>query len=101
MAEDDSRDIQDIKIAGCDVHLVFLRSGGQWTVVGTLASGIAENKKKETITSGPWSTREIAEQRVLEQITGLLGHNEDRSTSRVHNPGEETDDHLTEPEPAG
>lgn len=95
MAEHDSRDVQDMKIAGCDVHLVFLRSGGEWTVVGTLASGTAENKMKETITSGPWRTREIAEQKVLEQITGLLGHNEDRSTSRVHNPGEQTDDQTS------
>lgn len=33
-----------MKIAGCDVQLVFLNSEGDWTVVGTLSSGTAENK---------------------------------------------------------
>ena len=101
MTEHDSREIQDMKIAGYDVHLVYLRSGNAWTVVGTVASGTEENKEKETITSGPWSSRDIAEQKALEQITSLLGYNEDRSTSRVHNPGELTDEHITEREPAG
>lgn len=99
--QDISRDIKDIKIAGCDVHLVFLQSQGDWTVVGTLASGTAENKHKETITSGPWVTRDLAEQKALEQIMTLLGHNEDRSSSRVHNPGEQTDDQMPEQERAG
>ena len=98
MEEHDSREMQDIKIAGCDVHLVYLRSGGNWTVVGTVASGTEKNKNKEAITSGPWESRDMAEQKALEQITGLLGHNEDRSTSRVHNPGEQTDDSITKPE---
>lgn len=47
---------------------------------------------RETITTGPWSTRDLAEQKALERITGLLGHNEDRSTSRVNNPGESSTD---------
>ncbi|MBX3301825.1 MAG: hypothetical protein KF693_06405 [Nitrospira sp.] len=88
--EDISRDTHDMKIAGCDVHLVFLRSKGGWTVVGTLASGAAENKKKETVTSGPWASRDLAEQKALEEITKLLGNNEDRNTSRVNNPTEQT-----------
>ncbi|MGE0469341.1 MAG: hypothetical protein AB7L09_22680 [Nitrospira sp.] len=91
-SQDISRDMKNMKIAGCDVQLLFVNSDGDWTVVGTLASGIAENKKKETITSGPWAMRDLAEQKALEQITLLLGHNEDRSTSRVHNPGESTTD---------
>jgi hypothetical protein len=91
-SQDNPRDMKNMKIAGCDVQLLFLNSGGDWTVVGTLASGIAENKNKETITSGPWATRDLAEQKALEQITKLLGHNEDRSTSRVNNPGESTTD---------
>ncbi|GKS62758.1 hypothetical protein YTPLAS72_00620 [Nitrospira sp.] len=99
MEQHDSREMQDIKIAGLDVHLVYLRSGNKWTVVGTVASGTGDNKNKETITSGPWSSRDIAEEKALEQITALLGHNEDRSTSRVHNPGEAIGDHITEPEP--
>ncbi|MGE0645856.1 MAG: hypothetical protein AB7P24_19540 [Nitrospira sp.] len=100
MAELDSEDMQDIKIAGCDVHLVYLQSGGDWTVVGTLASGTEENKKKETITSGPWPSRDIAEQNSLEEITKLLGNNEDRNTSRVHNPGEQTEKQNTAQDPA-
>lgn len=99
MEQHDSREMQDIKIAGLDVHLVYLRSGNKWTVVGTVASGTGDNKNKETITSGPWSSRDIAEEKALEQITALLGHNEDRSTSRVHNPGEQTDTPLPEQEP--
>lgn len=96
-SENISRDTKDMKIAGCDVQLVFLNSGGDWTVVGTLSSGTAENKNKEAITSGPWSTRDLAEQKALERITELLGHNEDRSTSRVNNPGESsTDEQLGE-----
>jgi hypothetical protein len=84
--------MKDMKIAGCDVQLVFLNSGADWTVVSTLSSGTAENKNKETMTSGPWATRDLAEQKALEEITELLGHNEDRSTSRVHNPGESSTD---------
>ena len=99
--DDNSRDVKDMKIAGCDVHLAFLPSHGDWTVVGTLTSGTAENAKQETITSGPWATRDLAEQKALEQISALLGHNEDRSTSRVNNPGEQSGDHLTEREPIG
>lgn len=99
MAKHDLEDIQDIKIAGCDVHLVYLQSGNDWTVVGTLASGTEGNRNKETITSGPWPSRDIAEQNSLEEITKLLGNNEDRHTSRVHNPGEQTDGEKTEQEP--
>lgn len=99
--EDLTRDMKDMKIAGCDVELVFLESQDKWTVVATITSGIAENRNKETITSGPWATRDLAEQKALEQITTLLGHNEDRSTSRVNNPGEETDDHGTGRKPTG
>lgn len=99
--EDLTRDMKDMNIAGCDVELVFLESQDKWTVVATITSGIAENRNKETITSGPWATRDFAEQKALEQITTLLGHNEDRSTSRVNNPGEETGDHGTERKPTG
>jgi hypothetical protein len=88
--EDISRDTEDMKIAGCDVHLVFLQSTRGWRVIGTLSSGAAQNEHKETITSGPWTSRELAEQKALEEITKLLGNNEDRSTSRVKNPGEHT-----------
>lgn len=91
MADTNTRDVKDMKVAGCDVHLAFVRANAGWTVVGTLASGTAENKNKESITSGPWGTRDVAEQKALEEITKLLGNNEDRHTSRVHNPGEATD----------
>lgn len=101
MSQDISRDMKDMKIAGCDVELVFLESHDKWTVVATITSGIAENRNKETITSGPWATRDLAEQKALEQITTRLGHNEDRSTSRVNNPGEETGDQGTERKPTG
>ena len=85
MADIRTGDVKDMKVAGCDVHLAFERATGGWTVVGTLASGTAENKNQESITSGPWATRDIAEQHALEEITKLLGNNEDRHTSRVHN----------------
>ena len=100
MAKHDSEDMRDIKIAGCDVHLVYFQSRGDWTVVGTLTSGTEENKNKETITSGPWPSRDIAEQNSLDEITKLLGNNEDQNTSRIHNPGEQTNAQKTEQEPA-
>lgn len=90
MAPQETGDVKDMKVAGCDVHLAFVPSGDGWTVVGTVASGIGENKNEETITSGPCSTRDQAEHKALEAITKLLGHNEDRHTSRVNNPGEAT-----------
>lgn len=91
MLEDGSPDRKDMKIAGCDVQLIFSKSGRDWTVVGTLSSGTADNKREETVTSGPCGTRDLAEQKALERITELMGHNVDRNTSRVNNPGEETD----------
>lgn len=101
MPQDVSGDFKDMKVAGHDVHLVFSLSAGRWTVVGTLSSGTAENKNAETITSGPWATRDLAEQKALERITELLGHNEDRNTSRVNNPGELTEKQIPEQEPTG
>lgn len=83
-------DVKDMKVAGCDVHLSFVQATVGWTVVGTVASGTGENKNKESITTGPWASRDVAEEKALEELTKLLGHNEDRNTSRVHNPGEST-----------
>jgi len=85
-----TEDVKDMKVAGCDVHLSFMQANGGWTVVGTVASGTGENKNKESITTGPWATRDVAEEKALGELTKLLGHNEDRNTSRVHNPGEST-----------
>lgn len=81
-------DVKDMKVAGCDVHLAFVQAKEGWMVVGTVASGTGENKNKETITSGPYATRDQAEQQALEALTKLLGYNVDRHTSRVNNPGE-------------
>ncbi len=90
MSPQETDDVKDMKVAGCDVHLAFVKAKEGWIVVGTVASGISENKNKETITSGPWANRDQAEQLALEALMKLLGHNVDRHTSRVNNPGETT-----------
>lgn len=90
MPEDAAQDTEDMKIAGCDVHLVFVQSNDTWTVVGTISSGTAENKHKETVTSGPWATRDLAEEHSLEEIANLLGNNVDRTTS----PFDHSDNHI-------
>jgi hypothetical protein len=61
----------------------FVKSGCDQIVIGTLSSGTVKNKNKETITRGPWTSRNLAEQKALKEITKLLGNNE-RSKHNSH-----------------
>lgn len=84
-----SNDTKDIRIAGCDVHLIFHQAGGkQWSVKATFRCGVGEKRREESVDSGPCATREEAEQVVLERVGHMLGHNVDSHTSRVNNPTE-------------
>ena len=84
-----SHDSQDIRIAGCDVHLTFRQaSGDQWSVEATFRCGVGDKRREESVHSGPCATREEAEQLVLGRVGDSLGHNVDRHTSRVNNPTE-------------
>ena len=79
-------DVKDIVIAGCAVHLDFRPApGGRWRVQGTLHCGLGDNQGKQSFGTDAFDTREAAEADALRTVTGLLGNNVDRNTSRVHN----------------
>ena len=79
------RDVKDIMVSGCRVRLAFSQTDGQWSVVGTVSCGIADNSDEETFETGACRTREDAEQEALSRVAALLGGNVDRNTSRVKN----------------
>jgi hypothetical protein len=79
-------DTKDIQIAGCQVHLTYhALDDGRWTVQGIVQCGADENSAEQPVTTGPCESREAAEMEALDQVGKVLGHNEDRSTSRVKN----------------
>lgn len=47
--------------------------------------GVGEKADQRSVVTGAFDTREAAEQDALRQVTALLGHNTDRSHSRVRN----------------
>ena len=81
-----SEETKDLQMAGCQVHLTFhALSGGQWTVVGVVRCGVDENQGEQSVATGPFPSREEAEQDALGRIGNILGNNIDRSSSRVKN----------------
>lgn len=78
-------DVKDMVIAGCRVHLSFTSAQGRWSVQGTVECGIEENGGVQSFQTEACATRENAEQEALGRVTGLLGQNVDRNTSRVRN----------------
>lgn len=79
-------DTKDIQIAGCQVHLTYhALDDGRWTVQGIVRCGAEEQSKEQSVTAGPCESREAAEKEALDRVGKALGHNEDRSTSRVKN----------------
>jgi len=83
---EENGDVKDIMMAGCAVHLAFRPSeGGGWSIDGTLRCGVGANEDEQSFRTEAHDSREAAEADALRTVTGLLGNNVDRSTSRVHN----------------
>ncbi len=83
---DASADSKDIQISGCQVHLTYhALADGRWTVMGIVRCGVAEQIVEESVATGPFPTREAAEQDALNRLSKILGNNVDRSTSPVKN----------------
>jgi len=81
-----NNDVKDIVMAGCLVHLAFLPAPeDRWRVEGTVRCGIEENHAEQSFSTDSQDSREAAEAEALRRVTGLLGSNVDRNTSRVEN----------------
>jgi hypothetical protein len=76
---------KDMIVAGCRVHLAFSSTDSRWSVQGTVDCGLEENSGRQSFVTGSFPTREAAEQDALSMVNRILGHNVDRSTSRVLN----------------
>ena len=80
-----TRDVKEMMIAGCHVRLSYRRTAERWTVSASVKCGIGDKAEERSIVTQPFDTRELAEQDALQQVTALLGHQTDRSHSRVRN----------------
>ncbi|HKT34014.1 MAG TPA: hypothetical protein VJR03_04230 [Nitrospira sp.] len=79
-------DVKDMMIAGCRVRLSYGKTARRrWTVSAMVRCGVGESTEERSIVTQPFPTREAAERDALEQVTALLGHQTDRSRSRVRN----------------
>jgi hypothetical protein len=79
-------DIKDMMIAGYHVRLTYRRTvGAHWTVSASLKCGIGEKADDQALVTKVFDSREAAEHDAIQQVTALLGHNTDRSNSRVRN----------------
>ena len=83
-----SEDTKDLLMAGCQVHLTFhALADGRWTVLGIVRCGVESNQSEQSVVTEPFPSREEAEQDALSKLGNILGHNIDRSSSRVKNYG--------------
>jgi hypothetical protein len=81
-----TEDTKDLQMAGCQVHLIYQAlADGYWKVQGTVHCGLGENRGEQSVETGPFMTREAAEQDALDRLGTILGTNVDRSSSRVKN----------------
>jgi hypothetical protein len=79
-------DVKDMMIAGCAVRLSYERTTeARWTVNATVKCGVGDEAKEQSVVTRTFDSREAAERDALEQVTALLGHQIDRSHSRVRN----------------
>lgn len=79
-------DTKDLQMAGCQVHLTYhALADGRWTVLGIVRCGADRNQTEQSVATGPFPTREEAEQDALDRLGKILGNNIDRSSSRVKN----------------
>ena len=77
---------KDLQMAGCQVHLTYqARADGCWKFQGIVQCGLGENRGEQSVETGPFPTREAAEQDALDRLGKILGTNVDRSSSRVKN----------------
>jgi hypothetical protein len=81
-----TRDVKAMMIAGCHVRLSYRRTAeAHWTVSATVKCGVGDKAEEQSVVTQPFHTRESAERDALQQVTALLGHQTDRSHSRVRN----------------
>jgi hypothetical protein len=84
--DDPSGDTKDIRIAGCLVHVSYhANTDGTWTIQGAVQCGVEDQRAIQLVTAGPYPDRETGEKHLFDRIATLLGHNEDRNTSRIKN----------------
>jgi hypothetical protein len=82
----DTGDTKDVRIAGCPVHVAYhANPDGTWTLQGAVQCGVEDQRTMQLVTVGPCPDRETAEKNLFDRIGTLLGHNEDRNTSRIKN----------------
>lgn len=78
--------VKDMVIAGCRVHLAFHpKPNDRWSVTGRVECGIEENRGDQSFVTAAFDSRVAAEEAALRTVSGLLGHNVGRNTSRVRN----------------
>jgi hypothetical protein len=81
-----TNDAKDMMIAGCHVRLTYGRTdGAHWRVSASITCGIGDKPKEQSLVTEAFESREAAEHDAIQQVTALLGHNTDRSNSRVRN----------------
>lgn len=85
------RHVKRLVITGCRVELIFhSEQGAHWSVQGIVECGTEANRRARRFQTDRFDTMEAAEQEALRQTEHLLGHNEDRSTSRTTHWSEDT-----------
>lgn len=83
--------VKRLVITGCKVQLIFrVEQGTHWSVQGIVECGTEGNRREQRFSTDRFDTMQAAEQEALRQAEHLLGHNEDRSTSRTKNWNETT-----------
>jgi hypothetical protein len=81
-----TRDVKEMMIAGCHVRLCYRRTAeARWTVSATVKCGIGDQAEEQSVVTQTFGHREAAERDALQQVTALLGHQTDRSHSRIRN----------------
>jgi len=79
-------DIKDMMIGGCRVRLTYGQTAGaRWFVSATLRCGTDDKEEEQSLVTEAFDSRDAAERAAIQQVTALLGHNTDRSDSRVRN----------------
>lgn len=79
-------DIKDMMIGGCRVRLTYGQTiGKRWSVRAIVQCGTEEKAEERSLVTEAFDSRDAAERDAIEQVTALLGHNTDRSYSRVRN----------------
>lgn len=79
-------DAKDMIIGGCRVRLTYGQiAGARWSVSATIRCGSEDKTEEQSLVTEAFDSRDAAERDAIQQVTALLGHNTDRSSSRVRN----------------